>query len=486
MQASKLALVLGCAAMLTSCGGDDNPAPTPTTAPIAVSPTPTPASGTDQCSLSARQDFVLDRVQEWYLFPELVDTSVNKAAYASVEEYLDALLAPARAQSRDRYFSYLTSIAEENAYYETGETADFGFRLTYDPVTQQLFVLESFEGSSALGANVDRGTEITAIGLPGSSPTSVATLLSQGGVDALVAALGPDAAGTTRVFRVIDAGGVERDVTLAKTSFALDPVSDRYGTRIIDDNGRRVGYLNLRNFIEPAEDDLIAAFGEFQQQGITDLVIDLRYNGGGLFSVAALLGDLLGRNREGQTFGTLTFRPSKADQNSPRTFEPLSQSIQPTRIAFIGTDSTASASELVINGMQPYLGQNMALIGRNTFGKPVGQEAFDLSSCDDRLRLVTFKIENANGLGDYYNGLAATVPNTCAAVDDLEYALGDPREDMLAKALGFLAGRSCTPISAASARIASVNRPVGTRAERRRMLQSERPGTIERESPGLF
>jgi len=486
MQTSKLALALGCAAMLVSCGGEGNssPAPSSTPAPSATAPTPAPAN--DQCSLSARQDFVLARVQEWYLFPELVDASVNKANYSTVEDYLDALVAPARAQSRDRFFSYVTSIAEENAYYESGETADFGFRLTYDPGTQQLFVLEAFEGSPALGANVDRGTEIVAIGTPGSNPTSVAALLTQGGVAALVEALGPDAAGTTRVFRVIDASGVQREVTLAKTAFALDPVSDRYGTRIIDDNGRRVGYLNLRNFIEPAEDDLVAAFGEFQRQGVSELIVDLRYNGGGLVSVAGLLADLMGRNRAGQTFGTLTFRPSKADQNSPRAFEPLSQSIQPSKIAFIGTGGTASASELVINGMLPYLGQNMALIGQNTFGKPVGQEAFDLAACDDRLRLVTFRTENANGQGDYYNGLATTIPNTCAAFDDLDYPLGDPREDMMATALDFLAGRSCTPINAASARISSVDRPVGAPAERRRLLQRERPGALERESPGMF
>jgi len=219
---------------------------------------------------------------------------------------------------------------------------------------------------------------------------------------------------------------------------------------------------------------------------VAELIIDLRYNGGGLVSVAYTLGDLMGLNRQGQVLEYLTFRESKSSENETYLFNPRAESIAPTRIAFIGTEGTASASELVINAMQPYLGSNMALIGRNTYGKPVGQIAIDLPACDDRLRLIAFQGENANHQGGYYTGLASTIPNTCAAEDDTQYQLGDPREDMVATALDFLAGRACTPITASAARTLSLDPPEGLRDDSRRLLRPERPGTVDREVPGAF
>src|SRR3546814_7400638 len=93
--------------------------------------------------------------------------------------------------------------------------------------------------------------------------------------------------------------------------------------------------------------------------------------------------------------------------------------------------------------MIPYLGTNMALVGTNTFGKPVGQFAFDLAACDDRLRLVAFKTENADHQGEYFTGMASVFPNTCRADDDIFVQLGEPDEASMATALDFLAGRSC-------------------------------------------
>ena len=216
-----------------------------------------------------------------------------------------------------------------------------------------------------------------------------------------------------------------------------------------NDGGRQVGYVNLRTFIDTADADLRAAYLAFRNAGVTELVIDLRYNGGGLISIAELMGDLMGRNLGGQVFDYITFRPSKAGENSTYRFAAQPQSIQPTRIAFITTDGTASASEMIINSMQPYLpATELAIVGENTFGKPVGQIALDRAACDDRLRVVALRVENANRAGDYYTGLASTVPNTCRASDDISFQLGDPREGMLAAALNFVGGRSCTPFGA--------------------------------------
>ncbi len=469
--------------MLTACGGGGGGGsggtltggvtPTPT-------PTPTPSVTTAACSLRARQDWALAQLNEWYLFPTLLNTAANPASYATVDDYIDALTAPARAQSRDRYFTYLTSIAEENAYYASGETAGFGFRLGYDSSGGRVFVIEAFEGAPALAGGLDRGTELVQI-----NGQAVSTLMASGGPQAVINAMGPDTAGTARSFVVRDLSGVTRTVNLTKTDFDLDPVSDRYGAKIINDGGRQVGYVNLRNFIGPAEPNLRAAFAQFKAAGVTELVVDLRYNGGGLISIAELFGDLMGAGRTGQIFDYTTFRDSKASENESYAFHAQPEAIQPTRIAFIGTGGTASASEMVINGMLPYLGTNMALVGSNTYGKPVGQIALDNPACDDRLRAIALKVENANHQGDYYTGLATTVSRTCRATDDIGHQLGDPNESMVRTALDFLAGRSCTAIASVTAGASASTERVGTPAERR-LLTPARGNTIKREMPGSF
>ena len=467
-----LALAIGCAAMVASCGGGGGSSGPPTGGVGAPTPTPSPAPTSAACSLSARQDWALTQLQEWYLFPSLLDTTVNKAAHTTLQGYIDALVAPARAQNRDRYFTYVTSIAEENAFYEQGETAGFGIRLGYDTANRRLYVIEAFEGGPALAAGIDRGTEIVQIG-----SQTVNSLMATGGPGAVIDALGPDTAGLTRQLTIQDLSGTQRSVTVSKAVFAIDPVSDRYGVKIIADGARRVGYLNMRTFIDTSGPNLRAAFAEFKAQGVTELIVDLRYNGGGLLSVAALMIDLMGQGREGQVSTYVTFRDSKAAEGDTVLFAPQPEAIAPTKIAFIATGSTASASEMVINGMVPYLGTNMALVGTNTYGKPVGQIALDRPACDDRLRAMAFKIENANHQGEYFNGLATTVTMTCMASDDISRQLGDPDERMVRAALDYLAGRSCTKIAA-----------LGPLAPTPRgLLTPEAPqSTIRRELPGAY
>src|SRR5690606_41946927 len=145
----------------------------------------------------------------------------------------------------------------------------------------------------------------------------------------------------------------------------------------------------------------------------------------------------MGAGRAGQVFSYVTFRDSKANENETYAFRAQPEAIAPTRIAFIGTGSTASASEMVINGMVPYLGANMALVGSNTYGKPVGQIALDRPECDDRLRAAAIKLENADHQGEYYNGLASPGPNTCRAHDDSPHQLGAPNDAETRLALGL-------------------------------------------------
>ena len=477
LRSQRLTATVAALSLLSACGGGGSGSISTGGSGSGSAPTPTP-SGT--CSLSARQSWVAEQLNEWYLFPETLPAGLNAAPYATVQDYIDALTATARAQSKDRYFTYITSIAEENAYYNSGSNAGFGFRLTLDSAGRRLFIAESFEGTPALSAGIARGTEILAIGTSAGTLRNVSDIIATEGSAGINAALNGD----TRVLRFRPLGGGDQTATIAKADYTLTPVSARYGARVIDDGGKKVGYVNLRTFINTAESPLRAAFADFRVQGITEVIIDLRYNGGGLVSVATLINNLLGRDKtSSQVANYTTFRATKAANNETTFFTPQPESIAPTRLAFIGTSGSASASELVMNTFIPYLGNRSALVGTNTYGKPVGQIAIDRSACDDRLRVVAFATENSARQGAYYTGLAGFMGATCQASDDLSRPLGDPQEASIRAALNFLGGRACTPIGAVSTMSADRTPVQSTRFE---LLTPARPTTAQREVPGSF
>ena len=480
MNQQRFGTALAAIALLAGCGGGGGGGGSPPTPPpTGVTPPPPPAS-TAGCGLRERQDWAASVLDEWYLFPETLPASRNPGNFSTVDDYIDALTATARAQGKDRYFTYLTSIKEENAYYSSGSSAGLGVRLSYDTANRRVFIEEAFEGAPALNAGIDRGTEILAIGTAGNIRT-VSDIFAAEGVGGITKALGPAEAGVTRVLRISNSAGT-RDVTVTKAEYELLPVSTRYGAKVLSDNGKRVGYVNLRTFISTADPALRDAFAKFKAEGVTEVIVDLRYNGGGLVRIAELMTDLMGANRSASDVLSYTaFRPSKSQNDETRFFQPQAQSIAPVKIAFIGTGSSASASELVMNAFIPYLGNNAALVGTNTYGKPVGQIALDRTACDDRLRVVAFATQNKNRQGDYYQGLASKFQATCQAADDISKPLGDPQEASIARALDFLAGRGCSPISGGG-----VTTQGFREVERRELLTPERPSTAQREVPGLF
>ena len=492
MRSRRIGAAVSILALLSGCGGGSGgstgtvatpvasaPTSTPSPTPVAT-PTPTTTAG---CSLRERQDWASAQLREWYLFPETLPASLDPTPYTSVDTYIDALTATARGQRRDRYFTYLTSIASENAYYASGETAGFGIRLSNNSTTRRTFIAEAFEGTPALAAGIDRGTEVLAIGTSATNLRTVSDIIATEGTGGITTALGSNFAGTTRVLRIRSPAGVTSEVTVAKADYVLDPVSNRYGYKILDDGGKKVGYVNLRTFISTAESPLRTAFAAFRAAGVTQVVLDLRYNGGGLVSLANTLGDLLGGNRStSDVFSYTTFRPEKSSNNSTKFFAPQAQSVSTMKLAVIGTSGTASASELVTNSMIPYLGTNMALVGTNTYGKPVGQVALDKPACDDRLRVIAFATQNRDRSAAYFDGLATVVPNTCAAADDFAFPLGDAREASIAAALNFLGGRGCTPITATATSSLSRSKSTGINE----LLTPDRPDTIQREVPGAF
>ncbi|NMW32186.1 peptidase S41 [Altererythrobacter sp. RZ02] len=475
-------LSLTLALSLAACGGGDS-SPSGPVAGGGGSSSSGGGGSTPGCSLIERQNFALSVLDEWYLFPNLLDRSVQPENFNDVQSYLDALVAPARAQNRDKGFTFITSIAEENAFFASGSSAGFGIRLAYDTVNNRVFVIEAFENAPAFAAGFDRGVELLSVGTSASSLEMIGTIMAAEGPQGVVNRLGASEAGIARTFQIRSVDGTDSQTTVTKAEYPLDPVSDRYGARVFNDNGKPVGYLNLRTFIGSADQNLRAAFASFRSQGVNEVILDLRYNGGGLVSIAELFGDLMARNRTGQVFSRTVLRPSKSSENSTRSFTAQPEAISVTKIAVIGRGGTASASELVTNAFIPYVGNNLALVGTNTSGKPVGQFGFDLAACDDRIRAVTFQTVNADGNGEYFDGLASVVPNTCSAEDDISNQLGDPAEDSIATALEFLrtGAATCSPITGTPG-------VQGARSIRstRQLLEPVSPSAAQREVPGLF
>jgi C-terminal processing protease CtpA/Prc len=424
MMRSRLACLV-VAAALTACGGGDG------------------GGGgfvPDPCSSGAQKSFVRDATSEWYLFPELLPAQVDTSAYDTAQELLDFMTATARAQGKDRNFSYVTTRTADDTFLQQGQFIGFGFRIRVDG--DRVYFMEAFEDSPASAAGITRGAELLAVD-SGSGYVAVANLLPSD--PQLSDAFGPATEGVTRGLRFAT-GGVVTERSLTKRVVTIQPIPDNGALVLTLPSSVKVGYLSLRTYVTTANAPLATAFGSFAGQGIQNFIIDLRYNGGGLISVAELIGDLLGRLRQAtDVYSHLRYRPSKSSNDQTHFFGPRAESVDAVRIAFITTDGTASASELTINAMKPWA--DVAIIGANTYGKPVGQSAFDLAGCDTRLRLVTFRATNKDEEGDYYDGLADIVPS-CSAADDLSRPTGDPAEASTAMALNWLGGGACTPISA--------------------------------------
>ncbi len=413
----------------------------------------------DPCTNENQKAAVLDLVRDWYLFPELLPAQVDPAAYTTPEALLAALTADARAAGKDRSWSYVTTTSAQQAFFADGTAVGFGFGLLVrepTPGTNQVFLSQVYPGSAASTAGLTRGAEIVGIGDTPDAIVPVADLIAAG---TLLEALGPSTAGVVRTLEVIPrGGGAPAPLTLTKRTFNLDPVAN---VHVIDRSSLPVplppaGYVALRSFISPADAALRSAFAGLKAAGVTDVVVDLRYNGGGLLSTAALLGDLLGGGLDGMPMFSLQHNARHAGRDAGYGFFPEASSVTATRVAFVVTGASASASELVPNVLEPY--RPVALVGGQTYGKPVGQLGFQLSGCGTVVNLVSFRIVNAQGDGDYFGGLPAPGFSGCsvAAADDLLHETWESAETSTAAALDWLATGTCP---AAPAGALSVSAP---------------------------
>ncbi len=194
---------------------------------------------------------------------------------------------------------------------------------------------------------------------------------------------------------------------------------------------KKIGYLVFNSFlgnINSISSEFQRVFNRFASQQVTDVVVDLRYNGGGYVTLAEQLGNYLVKSSaNGRLMMTQMYNSQNSQFNETTNFRKTG-SLNLDDVYFIVGRSTASASELLINNLKPYM--DVKLIGASaTHGKPVG--FFPIPFGDWYIFPVSFKTVNGNGEGNYYNG----IPVNAAVADGLDKDWGDPDEASLASAV---------------------------------------------------
>ncbi len=247
-----------------------------------------------------------------------------------------------------------------------------------------------------------------------------------------------------------------RSVTLTKTVLSENPV---YINKVIESGNHKIGYLMYNGFYPNYETQLNDAFGELKSQGITDFVLDLRYNPGGSIATATRLASMITGQFTGQVFATEQWNTKLQayfEGNNRTNLTNLFNnkinsgatinSLNLTKIYVLTSKGTASASELVINGLKPYI--NVSQIGDVTTGKNVGSITLydsptfakkDVNSSHRyAMQPLVLKIVNKEGFGDYTNGLA---PNTVLKESIANLGiLGDANESLLSTAISQIKG----------------------------------------------
>jgi carboxyl-terminal processing protease len=439
----------------------------------------TPRTGTDPGTGKAyldRSGTALDEknwLRSWtndlYLwFSEVPDQ--DPAGFASDSAYFDVLKTSATTASgkpKDRFhFTYPTATWESLS--QSGVEAGYGARFVIISGTPPRNVVVAYTepGSPAAvaPASLARGAQILTV-----DGVDLVNANDQASVNTLNAGLSPQTVGESHTFSILDAGmTTPRTVTLVSGKVTETPVQNV--KTISTPAGDLVGYMLFNDHIATAEGELVAAFSQLKSAGVHDLILDIRYNGGGFLDMASEVAYMIaGPNlTAGQTFELDQFNSKNPTVNpvtqsaiTPLGFHTTTQGFSmlppagqalPTlnlpRVFVLTTGSTCSASESIINSLQ---GVNVQVIqiGSTTCGKPYG--FYPTDNCAVTYFSIQFQGLNAMGFGNYPDGFTphntvatqgVLVPG-CSVADDFAHSLGDPAEGLLASALSYRANGVC-------------------------------------------
>ena len=377
-----------CAALgLTACGGGDG----------RDDPTP-PAS---DCSVAGQQAWLANYMDDWYFWYR-ISPRPSAAGYSTVQAYFDALLYAGTSTSfpADRW-SYSQSTESFNRFYGDGATLGYGVAVNgieVDGVVgRPLYVRYVDPGSPAALQGVARGDEIRSL-----NGSSIASVIAADDYSVL----SPGSAGQ-QLTLVLRRAGVDRTVVLTAATFTLAPVQ---GASVqTTPQGRRIGYVQVKDMISQGLAPMATTFAQFQAAGVQDLLLDLRYNGGGLVSTGGTLASYIAGNRGANlTYASLLYNDKRAAGNNQNfAFSQPAGALGLPRVYVLAGPRTCSASEQVINGLRG-AGVQVITVGDTTCGKPVG--FLPSSSCGRTYSAVNFESVNQRNEGRYFDGFAATCP----------------------------------------------------------------------------
>jgi hypothetical protein len=469
-------LALPLVALLASCGGGDGGGgtvprgsnatwqpgvflPEATFADRCVSPRP----GTDDRSGTAtdQNNWLRSWSNNTYLWYREI-TDLDPALYSTVDYFalLKTGATTASGQPKDKFhFTYDTE--DWIALSQSGISAGYGaaFEILSPQPPRRIVVAYVEQNSNAFG-ELQRGDEILQV--DGNDAVNGSTTAI---VAALNAGLFPDDSNESHTFRVRGVDGMTRDVTLVSQEVAYDPVPV---VEVFDTASGGVGYVLFNDHVGTAEAELEGAVNTLRQgAGVTDLIFDLRYNGGGYLDIASEAAYMVANPTltSGRTFEKLVFNdkhpttdPVTGRTLTPTPFHTTSQgfsgaagralpNLALSRVYIITGPGTCSASESIINALRG-VNVQVYLIGSTTCGKPYG--FYPTDNCGTTYFSIQFRGENNANFGDYSDGFspANTAANAgvsvpgCSVADDFTRELGDPAERRVAAALAFRASNN--------------------------------------------
>ena len=437
-----------------------------------------PRSGTDPISqqkypdlkgtVTDENNFLRSWTNELYLwYSEVPD--LNPASYATPDYFklLKTSATTASGSPKDKFhFTYATSTWESLS--QSGVTLGYGvrFQVLHSTVPRNVVVAFVEATASGAAATLARGATVQAIDGVDIDTTD------QGGISTLNAGLTPSTNGEMHTFTIQDLNAtMTRQVMLTAAPVTEDPVP------VVNTLPGNVGYILFTDHIAPSEQELVTAFAGFKQRGVTDLVLDIRYNGGGYLDIASEVAYMIAGSAQtaGRTFELTQFNdkypstdPVTGEPITPMPFHSTTQGLSTTsgqalpalnlmRVFVLTGPGTCSASESIINSLR---GINVQVIqvGSTTCGKPYG--FYPQDNCGTTYFSIQFRGVNNQGFGDYPDGFSpantvqtegVSIPG-CSVADDFSHALGDPNEALLNVALSYASTSSCSvPPSGSSA-----------------------------------
>ncbi len=359
----------------------------------------------------AEKEFLHNLFLTEYLWFEDVPSNIDYAKYSDPQSMINAL----RVDPPDLWSFTMTQ--QEYEDYINQKTAGFGFGYRSD------FFIYLVRINAPAYQLLYRGDEILEI-----NGKAVTSLLIKEASDNL---------NTPTTFTLLRDGS-EMDVTVTPREYTF---SVSLG-EIITQGTQKIGYLRYDSFTETSVAEFENIFTRFYTEKIDELVIDMRYNGGGSVATASALLDNITNAYASQRQMFLDWNFNYQKNNSSYTFEDAElqdgNELTMPRVFFLTTKGSASASEAVINALVPYLGKdNVVTIGDVTHGKPVGMSGRTYGI--NYYFLINFFVRNNVAETTSFDG----IPVTCAAEDDLTHLMGDADETMLKTALNYIETGVC-------------------------------------------